>query len=275
MPLPTPKSGEEHDDFMSRCMADDVMNKEYEDEDQRYAVCQSQWDKERNGTPNVERRVMSPEDVELRIVPGTDDSPHMLTGYAARFNKDSLDLGGFIERIQPGAFTTAIKDSDVRGLVNHDPNLLLGRTGSGTLRLIENKRGLKYEIDLPNTQTGKDVAESIRRCDISGCSFAFVVAPGGEVWSDDEGQVTRVLTKINKLLDVGPVTYPAYPDTNVAARMLAELAEEREAKVNTSKDDDIEKEEDALTEIKKKRRRERRKARFNRLSWRTGVPEIT
>lgn len=221
MPLLTPDVNETKAQFMDRCMGDPAMNKEFPDNDQRYAVCLKQWQGESDSIKNpgkIELRVLPTDDVELRVERAADDKPAKLTGYAARFNKDSLDLGGFVERIRPGAFTKTIGTSDVRALVNHDENLLLGRTKSGTLRLVENERGLKFEIDLPDTQTAKDTAASIERGDMDGCSFSFRTITDEWHKGKDGQPDTRTLIEIDPLYDVGPVTYPAYPDTSVAVR---------------------------------------------------------
>jgi HK97 family phage prohead protease len=243
MPLPEPTKNESKDDFLARCMADEVMLEEYDDEKQRYAICQTQWDNSRSDLPNIERRISAVDDVELRV---EGEKEPKLIGYAAKYNKWSDDLGGFRERIAASAFAGVAKDSDVRALKNHDPNLLLGRTASGTLRLTENKRGLKFECDVPNTTTGKDVVEEIRRKDITGCSFAFVVEE--DVWGNNkDGTAERTIVKIGELFDVGPVTYPAYPDTAVAVRSLdkfkkqdTEQDEEENKEVDLARQRDIE-----------------------------------
>jgi len=165
----------------------------------------------------IERRILPVDDIELRVSDG--DEPK-LSGYAAKYGKWSLDLGGFVERIKAGAFDEALEKCDIRCLKNHDPNLLLGRTTSKTLRLNSNSVGLHFEDDVPGTTTGKDVVEEIRRKDITGCSFSFTVASDEWKYTDDDGPVQRTITKIDELFDVGPVTYPAYPDTAVAARSL-------------------------------------------------------
>lgn len=188
-----------------------------------------------------EMRVVCGVDIELRIE-GEGDNKR-LVGYAAKFNRWSVDLGiweKFREKIAPGAFTETIKDSDTRALKNHDPNLILGRTSSGTLRLVENKTGLKFEIDMPNTSTGLDVLEEVRRGDITGCSFAFTVDEDSWKYLED-GSVERTINKVGELFDVGPVTYPAYPDTTVAARSLEAFQgsiekEKREAAEKTEMD---------------------------------------
>src|SRR5687767_38420 len=98
-----------------------------------------------------------------------------IAGYAALFDVEA-NLLFFREKIAPGAFRRAIRERhDVRGLLNHNPDLVLGRTTAGTLRLVEDRKGLHYEIDPPDTTVGHDVTESIRRGDISQSSFAFIV----------------------------------------------------------------------------------------------------
>lgn len=166
----------------------------------------------------LERRILAADDIELRV---TDDDTPKITGYAAKFGKWSVDLGGFKERIRKGAFDEALKDGDVRALKNHDASLLLGRTTSGTLKLDTNSVGLRMEIDPPDTNTGRDTVTEIKRKDITGCSFSFTTAEDDWKYLED-GSVERTIIKIGELFDVGPVTYPAYPDTTVAARSLGE-----------------------------------------------------
>jgi HK97 family phage prohead protease len=145
-----------------------------------------------------------------------------MVGYAAKFNTRSQNLGGFIETIAPGAFTNSLSQGhDVRALFNHDPNIVLGRNRAGTLRLSQDSTGLRYEVDMPNTTAARDLAESMRRGDISQSSFSFQVDPGGDEWDDDEDVPIRTLRSV-RLFDVSPVTYPAYLDTNsgIAQRSL-------------------------------------------------------
>lgn len=220
MPLPKPKKNESHDDFLDRCMGDDVMVQEYPDEKQRYAVCQGQWDQARAAaTPELERRALAFETGEIRV---DDAESPRLTGYAAKYGIQT-DLGWFREKIKAGAFDEALTSSDARALKNHDPNLLLGRESSGTLRLSSNSVGLRFEIDVPATTTGRDTLEEVRRGDLAGCSFAFTVAE--DEWKHREGeQSERTIVRIAQLFDVGPVTYPAYEDTTVVARSVQTMA---------------------------------------------------
>lgn len=251
MPLPKPKKNESHDDFIERCMSDEIMKSEYDDNDQRLAVCQSQWDNSRS-VSNIERRIMPVDDIELRI---TDGEKPKITGYAAKFNKWSVDLGGFTERIKKGAFDEALERSDVRALKNHDPNLILGRTTSGTLELKQNSVGLQFEIDPPNTNTGRDTIEEIRRKDITGCSFSFTTAEDDWKYLED-GKVERTIVRVGELFDVGPVTYPAYPDTTVATRSLDAFKEHVEKEKQQEKPKYVDK--DRQRDIERKYRKAER-----------------
>lgn len=217
--LPTVIENETDVEFIVRAITDKEMVAKYPRQQERIVAAQEilQNHKRDSGDPNSKRemRIINDEDIEMRVE--DKDGEKRLQGYAAKFNKWSEDLGYFREKIAPGAFTDAIKDSDVRALKNHDPNLLLGRTSAGTLRLVENKVGLKFEVDMPNTTTGQDTLEEVRRGDITGCSFGFTVKEQSWRYLED-GNVERTIVKVGELFDVGPVTYPAYPDTSVAAR---------------------------------------------------------
>jgi uncharacterized protein len=144
----------------------------------------------------------------------------IIRGHAAVFNKLSENLGGFRERIRPGAFTRTLeKKPDVRALFNHDANYILGRTKSSTLRVSQDVSGLAYEIDPPNTSMAKDVVESISRGDIDQSSFGFYVIT--DEWHKEGGEMIRELVEIDlNNGDVSPVTYPAYPQTSVEARSI-------------------------------------------------------
>lgn len=162
--------------------------------------------------------------LELREAPEGSDSPGTMVGYASVFGPLSQDLGGFKERIEPGAFRDAILRCDVRCLANHDTGKLLGRCRpnkpGGTLRMREDELGLRVENDLPNTHVGRDTAEEVRRGDMDGMSFSFTVAPGDDEWEMADGLWIRTVKRIDQLYDVGPVTFPAYTDTRVAVRSL-------------------------------------------------------
>lgn len=158
------------------------------------------------------------------------DGKRTIVGYASVFH-DPNDAGtefelrpGVIERVGRNAFDRALREKqDVRGLYNHDPNHLLGRLGAGTLRLSVDSRGLRYEIDPPDTQTGRDVLASIERGDLAGSSFSFDTDKAPVVRRAD-GTAVRTLEDVN-LYDIGPVTFPAYKSAHAGARALPVVSE--------------------------------------------------
>lgn len=146
-----------------------------------------------------------------------------IEGYASVFN-EQYDSGYFVETIKPGAFARALTEKqDVRCLFNHNPDNLLGRTKSNTLRMSEDSTGLHFECDTnPETRVATDVQSMIGRGDIDGCSFGFsVCAQSWREEKDADGNFTiyREIEDVD-LYDVGPVTYPAFEGTSVAARSL-------------------------------------------------------
>ena len=158
---------------------------------------------------------------EVRLADNFVDTPK-ITGYAAVFNEPSellSDGWGFswIEIIRHGAFAKTIKEADVRALVNHDSNYVLGRNAAGTLSLKENRRGLEVSIDPPDTQWARDLVVSMERGDVTQMSFAFSVVT--DRWTEDRKAetLTRELLEV-KLYDVSVVTFPAYPQTSAVAR---------------------------------------------------------
>jgi uncharacterized protein len=159
--------------------------------------------------------------LEFRV--SAENEPSKISGYGAVFDSPSEDLGWFSEmreEIDPHAFDSVMASNpDVRGLFNHDSNLVLGRTAAGTLRLSVDARGLSYEIDPPDTQFARDLMVSMRRKDITGSSFAFTVKR--DQWTDNpDGSITRRILEFDQLYDVSPVTYPAYPASSSEARSL-------------------------------------------------------
>jgi len=160
---------------------------------------------------DIEKRIA--QQVELRA---DESGTKTLVGFAAVFNSPT-DIGGyFTEQIAPGAFAETIK-GDVRCLFNHESGNVLGRTKSGTLRLWEDERGLRFEVDLPDTVLGKDVGTLVSRGDISGCSFDFRALK--QSWDDTVDPPKRTLEKV-EISEVSIVTFPAYTDTTVGVRSL-------------------------------------------------------
>jgi HK97 family phage prohead protease len=184
----------------------------------------------------TERRTLSEAQSGLRV-DGQPTEARKIVGYAAVFHDPAkpgtefeLWPGGPIERIMPGAFVSSIHADDVLALVHHDPTQVLGRTlpgGQGTLRLFEDQVGLRFEIDAPDTQVGRDMVESIARRDYRGASFGFK-RPDQEFRKED-GRTIRELRGFGQLTDVSLTTIPAYLGTDVGVRADQDLAEVRTA----------------------------------------------
>jgi HK97 family phage prohead protease len=199
---------------------------------------------ERSSEMNVERRSMAVDDSESAVSLLTVESRsegeterEWIVGYAAKFGVNSLEIdGSFIERIDPGAFGIVAerrgrkKPLETRALWNHDPNYPLARY-PGTLDLSVDGVGLRYEFPVPDTSYGRDLAANIRAGIVKGSSFSFTVPSGGDSWAVEDGRSVRTIQRIDTLLDVGPVTYPAYPDADVkvAQRSYDAFRQQRDA----------------------------------------------
>lgn len=172
-------------------------------------------------------------DIEKRMhlgdlkVERRDGEQPKIRGYAAVFGNLSDDLGGFREQISAGAFADAISRDDVRALINHDPNLVLGRNRAGTLVMREDGNGLAVEITPPDTQAARDLVALMERGDVSQMSFAFTVSKEDQSWErSGSGPWIRTIRKVARLFDVSVVTYPAYPSTSAAMRALEQHQQE-------------------------------------------------
>jgi HK97 family phage prohead protease len=177
---------------------------------------------------NIERRALAIDEVESAVPllavesrSAEDGSERQwIVGYAAKFGVNSLDLGDFVERIDPGAFGIVAerrgrkKPLETRALWNHDANYPLARY-PGTLKLDVDEVGLRYEFPVPDTSYGRDLAANIAAGIVRGSSFSFTVPSGGDSWTTENGRSLRVIQSIDSLLDVSPTTWPAYPDTDV------------------------------------------------------------
>jgi len=149
---------------------------------------------------------------EIRLDEGSNETK--VSGYAALFDTDSRDLG-FRETISTRAFDGRLEDNVILTF-NHDPNLMLDRNIGGTLKLSIDERGLKYSATLPNTTTGRDVAELMKRGLLYESSFAFTVTD--DDWSKDGNTTRRQINQIGRLVDVSIVGVGAYANTDVALR---------------------------------------------------------
>jgi HK97 family phage prohead protease len=202
---------------------------------------------DRSHTMNIERRSLAIDEVEsavplLAVESRSEDDGserEYIVGYAAKFGVLSLDLGDFVERIDPGAFGIVAerrgrrKPLETRALWNHDANYPLARY-PGTLSLKVDEVGLRYEFPVPDTSYGRDIAANIRAGIVRGSSFSFTVPSGGDEWSVEDGRSVRLIRSIDSLLDVSPTTFPAYPDTDVkvAQRSYDAFRRQRDAETH-------------------------------------------
>ena len=168
----------------------------------------------------IERRDYELTDAGELVVETRSDGRAAIVGYAAVYNRLSLDLGGFKEEILPGAFDRILakRGKDVVALFNHDSNIVLGRSSSGTLELSSDDKGLRYVVTPPVSRA--DVLELIQRRDVRGSSFAFTVGKDGEAFrTGEDGKAVRQIREVSGLYDVGPVLVPAYPSTSASVAM--------------------------------------------------------
>ena len=149
-----------------------------------------------------------------------------IQGTASSLNSP-YDMGGFDEVIDEHAFDEA-DFSEAAALFNHDQNIVLGRVKNDTLKIKRNGDKLVYTINPPDTSAAKDVVTLIKRGDIYQSSFAFSLKENGDRWEMKDGRMKRTITKINKVYDVSPVTYPANPNTTVASRSMERHIQQNE-----------------------------------------------
>ena len=175
-----------------------------------------------------EKRFLASE-IERRMDEEGEDS-NVLEGYASVFGTVA-DIGGFFdETVARGAFTRAVQEGqDVRALVDHDASKVLGRTKSKTLELVEDDKGLRVKITLPDTTVGRDIKESVRRGDVSQMSIGFFVV--GEEVDRTGDKVLRTITDVD-LFDVSVVTYPAFEDTEISLRSAIDAFNQSESELS-------------------------------------------
>ncbi|SHU12630.1 phage prohead protease, HK97 family [Mycobacteroides abscessus subsp. abscessus] len=149
-----------------------------------------------------------------------------LSGYASVFGTYA-DLGSYVETFAPTAFDATLQNpaSDVRAYYQHDSKMLLGRQSSGTLKVWTDTRGLGYEIELPKTSYADDVRELADRGDLGGMSIGFRPNPDGETWGRLGNRELRTHTSVLALIEVSPVSIPAYGSTTVQLRSLDHITQ--------------------------------------------------
>ena len=189
------------------CMEDDEMES---DEEETYSAKPVELKETRTSTA-----------IELEVREEEEHAAPKVVGYPVVFNSLSTDLGGFREKIERGAFAESLKNKDeVHALFNHDDDKVLGRLGSGTLRLWEDDHGLRMELDPPNTTVGNDVVELLRRGDLVSMSFGFYDV--SDSWTMLDGTDVRTINSA-RLFDVSIVTNPAYKESSVGVRTATAL----------------------------------------------------
>ena len=174
---------------------------------------------------------------QLRAHTSSDGGPR-IGGLGIPTDQWSDDLGGFKERVASGAFRESIENDDIRAIFNHDSNFVLGRKSAGTLTLTEDQRGVVYEARAPDTTWARDLAQSIERGDIRENSFGFMVPAGGDSWEERDGILWRTVTKA-QLREIGPQTFPAYPQSDVQVRSIEETLCVGRACVRSGADPDV------------------------------------
>lgn len=164
----------------------------------------------------TEKRELLSSNLEIREVEG---GLRTIVGYAVKWEMKSVTMGywrRFKEQFKRGAFTDSLTQDDQLALWSHDYSQVLGRTKNGTLRLFEDEIGLRFELDLADTTLGDDTYKTIKRGDVDGVSFGFQMVK--EEWDEsDPDNIVRSVTKA-KLVEISPVAFPAYPDSQVSAR---------------------------------------------------------
>lgn len=184
-----------------------------------------------NSVDNSVERRFAQAGLEIRNNEGGQTAT--LKGYALRFGS-VYDMGWFTEEVSPTALQNA-NISDVRVLLNHDPNNILGRTAAGTARVGVDNVGMWYEVDLPDSPIGQNARVAVQRGDVSQSSWGFSLRTDdtgrrtGDKWEMRNGKEHRILTDVATVFDASPVTYPANPDTTIAKRSRdAALPEKRD-----------------------------------------------
>ena len=161
--------------------------------------------------------------VEIRCELRSENEGRHISGKAISFDTQSNDIG-FIEILHRGCISQELIDSsNIVFLYNHDYNQVIARAnkGKGTLNIDLRDDGVYFDLDVPNTTMGNDLLENIRLGNITQCSFGFRYANEEGAYKDEKIDDVwyRNVYKIGELFDLSAVTYPAYDDTYVNARM--------------------------------------------------------
>lgn len=178
--------------------------------------------------PSAPREIRTIRGIEIRDAAKESGFIGTLAGYAAMFNCDSVDFGGWIERIAPGAFGRTLREMpDVAALWAHTTEAVVARAPK-TLRLAEDDKGLRVEMDLVDTTTNRDLLANVRAGNVDSMSFGFVpVSVRWDAGKDDTPDI-RTLLDLD-LYEVSAVLWPAYPDTTLGERSHQQFRETRKA----------------------------------------------
>lgn len=145
-----------------------------------------------------------------------EDGKLSIEGYFAVFNSVYDICPGLSESISEEAFNNTLSD-DIRALINHDTTLVLGRTKAGTLQLRTDSHGLWGHIDInPKDVDAMNLYNRVQRGDVDQCSFGFDIL-NEETDFREDGSIHWTIKEV-KLYEVSPCTFPAYEETNIAAR---------------------------------------------------------
>lgn len=146
-----------------------------------------------------------------------DETEKVIEGYFVVFNSETELFPGAFEEIAPEAFNNTLSN-DIRALINHDTNLVLGRTKAGTLELEVDEKGLFGRIKINENDTdAMNLYERVKRGDVDQCSFGFNILKEDVEYRDD-GTIKWTIREVD-LHEVSVVTFPAYQETSVQARM--------------------------------------------------------
>ncbi|WP_044895956.1 HK97 family phage prohead protease [Bacillus alveayuensis] len=179
--------------------------------------------------------------VTLEIREANEENEKRTISGSIKYNTESAEMrdwwgDAFVEEIAEGAFDESLKVRDVVGLWSHDTSQVLGNTKSGTLRIENTKKELRFELDIPNTSVGNDAWELIKRGDVDGVSFGMKVTK--DKWSSEnrDGKKIYKRTILNaELYEISPVAFPAYPANEVSVRSLDEYREQQKRASNEYK----------------------------------------
>ena len=156
----------------------------------------------------------------------TEEADRKVGGYAAVFNKEARITERLIEKIAPGAFRSSLSN-DIRALWSHNPDMVIGRTTNGSLKLTEDERGLAFDLSLPDTTQGRDAFTLIKQGFVTGVSFGFRVKKDSWTRGENGAPHLRTLEEV-ELIEVSPTAFPAYTETSVSSRSTDELLKDVE-----------------------------------------------